>query len=185
MLRVTDIAHLVVRARLQPGALVVDATVGNGHDTLMLSDAVGPSGHVFGFDVQADALGRARARLGARANVTLCQAGHERMAELLAVEAQGRIAAIMFNLGFLPGAAKHIITHPRTTLQALTASLTLIAPGGIISLVTYPAHAGGAEEADAVRRAIAALPTAFCAHRTTRLNSATPPPDLVIVERLS
>jgi predicted methyltransferase len=184
MLRATDLARLVVRSRLRAGDRVVDATIGNGHDTLMLADAVGPNGHVYGFDVQADALIRTRARLDDCTHLTLFEAGHERMTELLPVLAQGQIAAIMFNLGYLPSAARHIATRPDTTLTALSASLALVAPGGIVSLVVYPGHATGAVEADAVRAAAAALPAAFCVHHIARLNSAATPPALILIERL-
>ena len=35
------------------GDTVVDATMGNGHDTLFLAEQVGPEGHVCAFDIQA------------------------------------------------------------------------------------------------------------------------------------
>jgi predicted methyltransferase len=185
MLRTTDLARLVVQARVTLGAIVVDATVGNGHDTLMLVDAVGPTGCVYGFDVQADALARTRVRLGARTNVELFEAGHERLAALLPVEVHGRISAMMFNLGYLPGAARHITTQSETTKIALKAGLSLLAPGGMITLVLYPGHAAGVEEAASVRAMVAALPVGFSAHSASRLNSVTAAPELIIIERLS
>ena len=54
------IAADVLRQVVQPGDTVVDATLGNGHDTLMLCELVGETGRVIGFDIQPDA-GNARA----------------------------------------------------------------------------------------------------------------------------
>lgn len=52
----TKAAHLVMKPHLCVGATVVDATAGNGHDTLFLAQHVGPAGVVHAFDVQASAL---------------------------------------------------------------------------------------------------------------------------------
>lgn len=184
MLRLTDIVHLSVRSRLAPGAIAVDATVGNGHDTLMLADAIGPTGRVFGFDVQADALARTRVRLGARGNVTLFAAGHERMAEHLPAQVHGHVAAVLFNLGYLPGTDKSISTQAATTVTALAHTVPLLAVGGLVTLVLYRGHEGGADEAAAVRAAVGTLPSGFAVHHTVRLDSATPAPELVCVERV-
>jgi predicted methyltransferase len=189
MLRVTDMAHLIVRARLAPGALAVDATVGNGHDTVMLADAVGSAGRVFGFDVQASALAQARETLGARPQVELFEAGHEWLSEHLPSNVHGRISAVMFNLGYLPGGDKRRTTKPDTTVQALSQATALIAIGGIITVLVYAGHAGGADEADAVGVFVSALPAAYGRHKIARLsnsrpNSATPTPELLVIERL-
>ena len=101
MWRATELAQLLLREKLQPGDVVVDATVGNGHDTLFLANEVGPTGRVFGFDVQQSALNNAAERLGDRPEVTLLHAGHETLAESLAERNEPSVAAVMFNLGYL------------------------------------------------------------------------------------
>ncbi len=188
MLRVTEIAHLIVRSRVDAGAIAVDATVGNGHDTMILAACVGLRGQVFGFDVQADALLRTRARVaGAQVcdgRVILFHAGHEHMTRLLAAEVHGRLAVVMFNLGYLPGAAKHAITTTETTISAVSQAVSLLAVGGIVTIIVYRGHVGGVEEADGVRRSIAALSSDFSVHSIARLDSATSAPELLIVERL-
>lgn len=50
---------------------------------------------------------------------------------------------VAFNLGYLPGGDKTIITEPRTTLEALKVSKDILMPGGLISLVVYVGHPGG------------------------------------------
>ncbi len=132
---------------LQPGEVAVDATVGNGHDTLFLAQQVGAQGHVYGFDIQEEALARTRRRLeeaGLRDRVTLLQMGHEHMAEAVPAAWHGRIGAVMFNLGYLPGGSdRTCITRPQTTVPALEAALRLLRPGGVLTVVAYRGHPGG------------------------------------------
>ncbi len=50
------LSHILLRERVKPGDRVVDATCGNGHDTLFLAGLVEAEGAVFAFDVQELAL---------------------------------------------------------------------------------------------------------------------------------
>ncbi len=147
-------AHAWVERVLKPGDLAIDATLGNGRDTAILAERVGPHGLVIGFDLQQEALDSARARLtspGTADRVILVKTGHEGMAGVLAQRAPGRRPrAVMFNLGYLPGGNREFATKADTTLAALAAAFELIAPGGIITVVCYPGHAGGQDEQDAV-----------------------------------
>jgi predicted methyltransferase len=162
-LSVLSQAHRWVAERAGPGDAAVDATAGNGVDTLFLARTVGPRGRVFAFDVQEAALARTRERLEkarpderqALAPVTLLLAGHERMREHIPAGLRGRIRAVMFNLGYLPGADPAIITRPSTTIAAMQAALGLLQPGGVLTAVLYPGHPGGDAEAEAVERWIA------------------------------
>lgn len=148
-MRLTERAHQIVRDVLRPGDVAIDATVGNGHDTRFLIDCVGPTGHVYGFDVQADAIDHARPILGA-ANVTLLLANHAEMTALLP-DVRGKVGAVMFNLGYLPGADKAVTTQAESTVRAADSALSLLRPGGVLTALAYRGHPGGREEADAVR----------------------------------
>ena len=78
--RLTVYAARWLRQALRPGAFAVDATVGNGYDTLFLAHEVGPEGRVLGFDVQKVALTNATEMLrfaGLLSRVTLVLASHE------------------------------------------------------------------------------------------------------------
>jgi SAM-dependent methyltransferase len=185
MLRAIEMAHLVLRQTLRPGDWAVDATFGNGHDALWLAQIVGPSGRVFGFDVQAAALAKAAQRVERLPQVALFHAGHEHLAEHLPADAKGRLAAVMFNLGFLPGADKSVITRAATTLEALDQALSYLAIGGHITLVLYPGHDGGAEETKAVRTRAQQLPSAFITARYDWINTLRPSPELVVIERVA
>lgn len=185
MLRATELAHLVIRHTLQPGDWVVDATVGNGYDTLRLAQCVGPTGRVFGFDIQEAALAAAAERLTGLNQVTLFHSSHEHLVECLPDAARGRLKGVMFNLGYLPGSTKNIITTPAITISALQQALTHLAVGGRITIVLYPGHAGGIDEAAAVRAFAKTLPDTFAASHGTRLNTTRSVPELLVIERLT
>lgn len=180
--RATEIAQLLVKARVQPGDRVVDATVGNGHDTLFLVACVGTTGRVDGFDIQESAIASTRSRLGDDTPVFLHLRGHEDMA---AVVAPG-VRAVMFNLGYFPSGDKSIITRPDTTLPALNAALELLADDGLLTVVIYPGHAGGNEEAGQVEAWVESLSAEHfrAVHYGPRGRSiGSPPPYLIALER--
>ena len=53
----------ILRQAVAPGDTAVDATMGNGHDTLFLCQLVGEGGRVYAFDVQAQAVESTKKRL--------------------------------------------------------------------------------------------------------------------------
>jgi len=55
--RVLQYAQQLLKATVEEGDTVVDATAGNGHDTLFLAQLVGDSGQVYAFDVQKKCCG--------------------------------------------------------------------------------------------------------------------------------
>ncbi|KUK32527.1 MAG: Putative rRNA methylase [Thermoanaerobacterales bacterium 50_218] len=139
------LSHLLIAQVLQEGDLAVDATAGNGHDTLFLARKVGPRGKVYAFDIQEEAILKTRERLrqaGLEDRVVLLQKGHERLREYV----PERIKAAMFNLGYLPGGDHKIVTRPSTTLAALEQVLEILEEGGLVSIVVYRGHEGGTEE---------------------------------------
>lgn len=171
-------AQLILQDRLQPGDVVIDATMGNGHDTLFLTQCVSPGGHVYAFDVQAAALVETRKRVPADMT-TLFHAGHETMAANVPAEHHGRIAAIMFNLGYLPGSDKTCITQTETTLAALQQAIELLRPGGILTIAVYPGHDGGAQESREIAAWAAGLDSRrFEVQHLRPVNRSAAPPEL-------
>jgi predicted methyltransferase len=155
MPRLTELAHAVVRAVVAPGETAIDATAGNGHDTRFLAELVGPTGSVFAFDIQSEALSRTRTLLGQAANVILLERDHAEIREAVPVEHHGRVAAVMFNLGYLPGGDHAITTQNPSTLAAISAALELLRPGGVLTVLAYTGHPSGAEEAEAAAQLLA------------------------------
>lgn len=184
---VVDAAHLLAKRAVTPGGLAIDATVGNGHDTLFLAQAVGPQGRVVGFDIQEEALDETRRRVRAEApdaSLRLVHAGHETMENHLSESDFGTVDGVMFNLGYLPGGDHAVTTAPETTRQALDTSVDVIRPGGVITVVAYTGHDGGEAEARAVESWASALPDdAFRALSYHFVNQTSDPPRLYAVEK--
>ena len=183
MLRSTELAHLLIRQRLQPGDCAIDATLGNGHDAIFLAQLVGGSGRVWAFDPQPAAHAAAKAEFTTQGldagRVTFLEAGHETMAE----HVSSGVQVIMFNLGYLPGGDKSYTTRTPTTLAALHAGVALLALGGVLTVVAYPGHAGGDEEGEAVASMLAELPAPWKVYRYQSLNARRPAPYLLVAER--
>ena len=150
-------AHRAVADVVRLGDVVVDATLGNGHDTLFLARCVGNSGQVFGFDVQQQAIRSTGKRL-AEADIaeSVCQLYLESHAKMGEHVPEG-VRAVMFNLGYLPGGDKAMITRVDTSLAAVTAALSLLAAGGVLTAMCYPGHEGGSQEALAVKNLLAGI----------------------------
>lgn len=138
----------IIEKALYEGATAVDATLGNGHDALWLCGLVGESGRVFGFDVQAEAVENSRARLaeaGVDGRARLILDGHQHMGDYIAPASAD---AVMFNLGWLPGAQHAVTTRVETTLLAVNAALEILKEDGVMTICVYPGHDEGARERD-------------------------------------
>ncbi|PSS05564.1 RRNA methylase [Actinidia chinensis var. chinensis] len=163
--KATEVAHSVWRRIIQKGDIVIDATCGNGYDTLEMVKMVSDKscgGHVFAMDVQKVALENAASLLDESLNsderglVELFANCHSKMEQVVPSGVPVRLVA--FNLGYLPGGDKAIITRSETTLQALEAAKRLLSPGGLISIVAYVGHPGGRDEFEAVEAFASGLP---------------------------
>ena len=185
--KATEMAHELVAKRIRKRSCVIDATAGNGHDTVFLAEKVGPTGKVFAFDIQEAALDATRARLeeaGHAAQVTLRLESHERLGEHLPKRHHGHVQAIMYNLGYLPGGDKTLTTRWHSTMAALRASLELISDSGIITVTAYPGHREGGEEANAIIQFGRWLdPREYRVLQYHFLNLTNDPPFLIAIER--
>jgi len=149
--KITEYAKLLMEETIKPGDYVVDATMGNGKDTLFLAKLVGEAGKVFAFDVQPEALQNTTKILQENkvnlSSVALIHDGHQNIDRYI----QGEIiSGVMFNLGYLPGGNRNIITKPQTTIIALQKCLDCLKKNGLITIVVYHAHMGGQEEKEEV-----------------------------------
>ena len=176
-------ARELISAALLNGARAIDATMGNGHDTQWLCQLVGPQGHVWAFDIQQGALDHTKARLeacGMAGRATLVRDGHQNMAKWVT----GPVAAIVSNLGWLPGADKSTRTQPDTTICAAEAGLTLLGEGGLMTICVYPGHEEGAVELERLRAWAAQLPPQrYDAMIRAYVNQPNDPPVMFAVRR--
>lgn len=146
----TDLLHVLLEKVITKGDCVIDATAGNGHDTVFLASAVGDEGKVIAIDIQSEAVESTRRRLCEMRldhRVDLHQASHADIGQLVAL---GSVSVIVFNLGYLPGSDRSLITRSETTLKAMAASVVALKKGGVLAMVCYPDHAGGGDEASQV-----------------------------------
>jgi len=188
LIRVTALAGEFIKSVVEPGDIVVDATAGTGQDTLLLAECTGSSGSVYAFDIQKQALEQIAEKLkknGVESGVVLIHQSHEQMTEILALKGvqPNTVKAIAFNLGYLPGGDHSVVTSEKTTLRALAAALSLLAPKGIITVCLYPGHPEGQQEAEAVLNWCETLEKPFVAHHFRTLNRKSPP-TLVIIQRM-
>lgn len=149
--RVLPFARRLLELAVNPGEIVVDATLGNGHDTVFLAQLVGENGTVYGFDIQEAAISSTTLRLeeqGLKERVVLFHKGHEHILSSIPQNQYGKICGAIFNLGYLPGGDKSIVTRSNTTISAVGQLLEIMATDGIIVLVIYHGHEEGAKERD-------------------------------------
>lgn len=157
--RQTKMAKALTKEVLESGDSAIDATAGNGEDTLFLAEHVGPSGRVYAFDIQKEAIEAAETLIqekGLAGRVSFYHRGHETMGEIPAVRSDSHIKAVMFNLGYLPGGDHDITTQAESTMTALAAALELLAPGGIVTIVAYT-HEEGQREIEALKTYLSTL----------------------------
>ena len=174
-----EMAHDFLAQVITKDDVVVDATMGNGHDTLFLAKL---AKQVYAFDIQEQALQKTSQRLqeAGLINVELLLQGHETVDQFV-----NEVKAAIFNLGYLPSADKFIITKPHTTIEALEKLCQMLVKGGRIAIMIYYGHEGGDIERDAVMDFVSQLPQQeYTATIYRTLNQINNPPFLVMIEKL-
>ena len=162
--------------------IVIDATAGNGKDTLFLAQTVGCEGKVYAFDIQQQALANTR-NLLEQHHITwyqLINDSHENI-EKYHID---QPAAIVFNLGYLPGGNHAITTQAHSTLIAVKKSLSMLKVGGILTIIVYPGHESGKQEDKLLKEYFAGLPRAFDVLHISMLNCIKNPPYLIAIRKL-
>lgn len=174
-----EMAHDFLAQVITKDDVVVDATMGNGHDTLFLAKL---AKQVYAFDIQEKALEKTSQRLqeAGLTNVELLLQCHETVDQFVT-----EVKAAIFNLGYLPSADKNIITKPQTTIEALEKLCRMLIKGGRIAIMIYYGHEGGDIERDAVMDFVSQLPQQeYTATIYRTLNQINNPPFLVMIEKL-
>ncbi len=176
MVDLLSLQKYFILQHLGEGDTAVDFTMGNGNDTLFLSETVGETGKVYAFDIQEDALVSTEAHLkdcGAHENYELICASHHRVKEFV----KEPIKAGMFNLGYLPRSGRKAVTTLReTTMPAVEAALDLLADDGILLIAVYPGHEEGSLEGEMLAEYFPSLDRRkICVSRFNIMNSPTSP----------
>ncbi len=157
-----DLAHQYWKRLVAPGDIVIDATCGNGHDTLFLATlALSESlGSLYALDIQQEALEKAQSRLREHLPASYFKrmqfivGCHSSFPSMIMPES---VKLIVYNLGYLPGGNKSLTTQSDTTLKSIEAALQLVAPQGLISIMFYPGHSEGKVEEAMIINALSSL----------------------------
>lgn len=185
--RILPFSHSLLKKAVQPGDIVVDATIGNGNDTVFLADLVGETGIVYGFDIQKQAIESTLNRLELKnmaERVQLFLAGHENIKTLVPEDNHGKITGAIFNLGYLPKGDHSIVTLPDTTIAAIEQLLDIMAIEGVIVIVVYHGHEGGQNERDALLEYVEELDQMRAHVLLYRfLNQKNNPPFIIAIEK--
>ncbi|MEH6937992.1 class I SAM-dependent methyltransferase [Bacillus sp. JJ664] len=185
--RILPYARKLLQLAVKEGDIAIDATIGNGHDTAFLANLVGETGHVYGFDIQELAIQNTTERIqkyNLSNQVTLIQNSHSHVQNEVPNHLHGKVKGAIFNLGYLPGSDKTIVTVPSSTISAIDQILEIMAPEGIIVVVIYHGHEGGEIEKDTLMDYVQNIPQDHAHVLTYRfLNQANNPPFIVAIEK--
>ncbi|MDO4666597.1 MAG: class I SAM-dependent methyltransferase [Streptococcus sp.] len=179
MLKPLEMGHRFLAAVIGSEDITVDATMGNGHDTLFLAQL---SKKVLAFDIQEQAIKKTAERLSEAKvdNVDLILDSHEKVDLYI-----DKLKAAIFNLGYLPSADKTIITQAPTTIKALEKICQLLEVGGRVAVMIYYGHPGGEVERESVLEFASQLPQQnFTVALYKTVNQINKPPFLLMIEKI-
>ena len=175
MIDLLDMHKAFIRAHLGEGDIAVDFTMGNGNDTEFLCRTVGENGHVYAFDIQADAVESTRGRLEGCgfSNYTLIHDSHANVLE----HVKEKFKAGMFNLGYLPGHGHHEVTTMReSTLAAVKGAMSLMDKDAVLLVAVYPGHEEGRLEGEMLEEYFSEISRfQYCITKVNIVNSKTSP----------
>lgn len=148
--QITDYIHNILQQHVKCGDICIDATMGNGHDTLKLCRLTGNQGKVYAFDIQTAALNQTKVLLEKEKVIHIARLildSHTHMDQYLAKES---VSCIVFNFGYLPSGDHSLCTKAASSVEAITKGLLLLQKGGIMTLCIYSGKDSGFEERDAL-----------------------------------
>lgn len=147
-LQITAYTQHFIRQQVMLGDICIDATMGNGNDTALLSQLAGKRGRVLAFDIQKQALEHTEERLkrdNCPENYQLLLESHENMDVYAEAET---VSCITFNLGYLPGGDHSVATRADSSKRAVESGLKLLKKGGLMTLCIYSGGDTGYQERD-------------------------------------
>jgi 16S rRNA C1402 N4-methylase RsmH len=177
-----DAAHELLKKKLQTALTIVDATAGNGNDTLFLAQNSLESAHIYAFDIQTSALDKTAEIVELYRNkVQLILDSHVNIEKYVVT----RIDVAMFNLGYLPGGDHAITTQADSTMEAVTKIIDCLATNGLLAITTYPGHEEGLLEYNQLVEYLRSLPMQeFTVACYSMLNHTIKAPVLYLIEKV-
>ena len=130
------------------GGIYIDATCGNGHDTLFLAENLltQDSGSLYAIDIQENAIKSTKKKLLSLPpqkidRIHFFHQSHENFPSII-----NQAHLIVYNLGYLPGSDQKITTLGEITIKSLQNALEILDNQGLISITVYPGHSEGTLE---------------------------------------
>lgn len=178
-----ELKKFILKSKIKENDICVDATMGNGNDTLFLKKCIGIDGKIYAFDIQKQALINTKTKLeeaNLYNNVHLINDGHQNINKHI----KENINFIIFNLGYLPKGDKTIITKKETTIKAIKESLKLLSKKGIMCIMSYYGHEGGLDEKNSLINFLENLNyLEYNIIKLDFLNKKNSPPILFLIEK--
>lgn len=182
--RATDFSRKIIEKYSKDALVAVDATMGNGHDTLKLAQNLMPNSKLYAFDIQEEAIVKTREKLInsdlSCDNYELICDGHQNLDEYI----NEAISFAIFNLGYLPGGDHEKTTKWSTTKEAISKVLKKLDGNGLLAIVVYPGHEAGSEEATGLTSYLSNLDQIdFSVMKLEVINQINEPPFVYLIER--
>ena len=184
--KTTDLAMLLASQYAFEGSIIIDATCGNGHDTLTLAKTK-PS-KLYGFDIQQNAVVATKSLLSnegfesdiKNGTISIICDSHSNMHQYIS----DQVNVIMFNLGYLPGGDKSIVTESSQTIDAINTSLDLLAVDGVLCITMYSGHDEGKREKEMLLKLGEDLDSRiYHTAYINFLNQQNNPPEILLITR--
>lgn len=182
--RPIEFAHALLNESINKGDFLIDATCGNGNDTLFLAKLTGSNGIVHAYDIQKEAIDRSKELTQDYNNINFIHDSHAFINDYLKKHKISSIDGAIFNLGYLPKGDKAIITIAESTLDALDTILSKLNKGKRAVIVIYHGHEGGKEEKNAVLEYVQGLnQKEFAVLKYEFINQKNNPPFVIGIEK--
>lgn len=139
---------------LNKNHVVIDATCGNGHDSLFIAQMLLEplNGKLYCFDIQKKAIETTQDLLKNNLkndvfkNIYFINDSHEDFSKYI----KNKVNLVIYNLGYLPNSNKVLTTAADTTLLSLKSALSILDNKGAVSITSYPGHEEGEKEEKAL-----------------------------------
>jgi len=150
--KVIPFVHNKLKEIVTTDDYVIDGTCGNGYDTLFLARL---ARKVYAFDIQELAIENTKQRMKRNRihNVKLILDSHANIDKYVEEE----VKAAVFNLGYLPGSDKKVVTEGKSTMMAVKKIQEKLVVGGLICFVVYTGKFGGEEESNELLEYVSSL----------------------------
>lgn len=183
---VHDFVDIFINNHIKENMICIDATLGNGYDTIKIKNKLFNTGKIYSFDIQEIAIENSKNNLNKEfqdnTNIFFINDGHENLNKYINNE---KIDFFILNLGYLPGGDKNITTNYDTVIKFINSAIQLMNKNGLGIIVFYPGHIEGKEELIKISEYLKCLDQKlFNVFNINFLNQKNQPPQIIILERI-